>query len=115
MNTHGLPNDVLSNLDPFALIIFIPICDLLVGCEPRLCRSNRLIVSQIYPALARKGWEFTALKKIAWGFATGTAAMVWAAVVQHYIYKASRVVHSNACPAKSAIRRTHAAITRVRA
>ncbi|KAH0833178.1 POT family-domain-containing protein [Lanmaoa asiatica] len=71
MNTHGLPNDVLSNLDPLALIIFIPICDLL-----------------IYPALARRGWKFTALKKVAWGFATGTAAMIWAAVVQHYIYKA---------------------------
>jgi len=72
MNTHGLPNDVLSNLDPFALIIFIPVCDLM-----------------IYPALARRGWEFTALKKVAWGFATGTAAMIWAAVVQHYIYKTS--------------------------
>jgi len=70
MNTHGLPNDVLSNLDPFALIIFIPICDLL-----------------IYPALARRGWKFTALKKITWGFATASASMVWAAVLQYYIYK----------------------------
>ncbi|KAF8558121.1 PTR2-domain-containing protein [Imleria badia] len=70
MSTHGLPNDVLSNLDPLALIIFIPICDLL-----------------IYPELARRGWKFTALKKVAWGFATGTAAMIWAAVVQYYIYK----------------------------
>ncbi|KAI9570627.1 POT family-domain-containing protein [Boletus coccyginus] len=70
MDTHGLPNDVLANLDPFALIIFIPICDLL-----------------IYPALARRGWKFTALRKVACGFATGTAAIIWAAVVQHYIYK----------------------------
>jgi hypothetical protein len=30
MTTNGLPNDVLSNLDPLALIIFIPICDLVV-------------------------------------------------------------------------------------
>ena len=30
MSTHGLPNDVLSNLDPFALVIFIPLCDLIV-------------------------------------------------------------------------------------
>ncbi|THG92825.1 hypothetical protein EW145_g8572, partial [Phellinidium pouzarii] len=30
MSTHGVPNDVLSNLDPFALLILIPICDLLV-------------------------------------------------------------------------------------
>ncbi|KAJ7110640.1 peptide transporter PTR2A, partial [Mycena epipterygia] len=70
METHGLPNDVLSNLDPLALIILIPICDQL-----------------IYPALLRWGWNFTALKKICAGFLTGAAAMVWAAVVQHYIYK----------------------------
>ncbi|KAF8872957.1 peptide transporter PTR2A [Infundibulicybe gibba] len=70
MSTHGLPNDVLSNLDPFALIIFIPICDKI-----------------IYPALRRAGMNFSALKKITAGFATGAAAMVWAAVVQHYIYK----------------------------
>jgi len=30
MALHGIPNDVLNNLDPFALIIFIPICDLLL-------------------------------------------------------------------------------------
>ncbi|KXN81955.1 putative peptide transporter ptr2 [Leucoagaricus sp. SymC.cos] len=72
MATHGLPNDVLSNLDPFALIIFIPICDLL-----------------IYPALRRAGVNFSALKKITLGFFTGASAMVWAAVVQHYIYKTS--------------------------
>ncbi|KAG6825129.1 hypothetical protein H0H93_001129, partial [Arthromyces matolae] len=62
MTTNGLPNDVLSNLDPFALIIFIPICDLL-----------------IYPALRRAGINFSALKKITAGFVTGSAAMVWAA------------------------------------
>ncbi|KAF5366602.1 hypothetical protein D9758_008970 [Tetrapyrgos nigripes] len=72
MSLHGAPNDVLSNLDPLALIIFIPIFDLI-----------------IYPFLARRGIRFTALKKITAGFITGAAAMVWAAVVQHYIYKTS--------------------------
>ncbi|KAJ7859794.1 PTR2-domain-containing protein [Mycena olivaceomarginata] len=70
MNTGKVPNDVLSNLDPFALIIFIPIFDLL-----------------LYPFLRRRGIRFTPLKKITAGFVTGAAAMVWAAVVQHYIYK----------------------------
>jgi len=70
MVTNGLPNDVLSNLDPFALIIFIPICDLF-----------------IYPALRRAGINFSPIKKIALGFMTGAAAMIWAAVTQHYIYK----------------------------
>ncbi|KAJ7192568.1 peptide transporter PTR2A [Mycena pura] len=70
MDFGSVPNDVLSNLDPFALIIFIPICDLL-----------------IYPALRRYGIRFTQLKRITAGFVTGSAAMIWAAVVQHYIYK----------------------------
>lgn len=39
MATHGLPNDVLSNLDPFALIIFIPLCDLLVSYSLFLTQS----------------------------------------------------------------------------
>ncbi|KAI6038260.1 POT family-domain-containing protein [Pisolithus marmoratus] len=70
MSTHGLPNDVLSNLDPLALIIFIPLCDLV-----------------FYPALFRCNINFRPLQRITWGFYTGAAAMVWAAVVQHYIYK----------------------------
>lgn len=70
MTTHNIPNDVLSNLDPLAIIIFIPLCDLLV-----------------YPALRRAGINFSALKKITWGFFLGAAAMAWAAVLQHYIYK----------------------------
>ncbi|KAI0746828.1 oligopeptide transporter [Daedaleopsis nitida] len=72
MNTHGLPNDILTNLDPLALIIFIPISDYIV-----------------YPALRKAGIRFTAIKRITLGFYTGTAAMIWAAVVQHYIYKTS--------------------------
>lgn len=45
MNTHGLPNDILSNIDPIAIIIIIPICDLLVSVpqtiyEPYLLRST---------------------------------------------------------------------------
>lgn len=72
MATHGVPNDILNNLDPLALIIFIPICD-----------------QFLYPALRRAGINFSPLKKITLGFFTGALAMVWAAVVQHYIYKRS--------------------------
>lgn len=70
MVTNGVPNDVINNLDPLALIIFIPICDLF-----------------IYPGLRKIGINFTPIKRITAGFFTGSAAMVWAAVVQHYIYK----------------------------
>ena len=69
MTLNNIPNDVLSNLDPFALIILIPIVDGLV-----------------YPTLRKYGIRFTPVKKIAFGFFTGTAAMVWAAVLQQYIY-----------------------------
>lgn len=79
MQTHGLPNDVLSNLDPLALIILIPILDRF-----------------IYPALRRAGIRLTPIRKITMGFYTGTAAMIWAAVVQHYIYKTSACGYSAA-------------------
>ena len=68
MTLNGLPNDVVSNLDPFALIILIPIFDLL-----------------IYPGLRKAGIKFTPIKKIALGFATGALAMVWATVLQQYM------------------------------
>ncbi|SPO31518.1 probable PTR2 - Di- and tripeptide permease [Ustilago trichophora] len=73
MEVNGLPNEVVSNLDPFALVILIPVFDLF-----------------LYPALRKAGFNFTPLKKIALGFLTGALAMVWAAVVQHYIYKTSQ-------------------------
>ncbi|EJD07116.1 PTR2-domain-containing protein [Fomitiporia mediterranea MF3/22] len=81
METHGLPNDVLANLNPFALLIFIPICDLLV-----------------YPALQRANIRFTPIKKITAGFYTCAAAMIWAAVLQHYLYKTNPCgYHASTC------------------
>ncbi|GAA5830943.1 hypothetical protein JCM11251_005087 [Rhodosporidiobolus azoricus] len=72
MNTHGLPNDIMNNLNPISLVIIIPIMDLL-----------------IYPALRRAGIFFSPIKKIFCGFMFGSLAMVCAAVVQHEIYKRS--------------------------
>jgi len=72
MTLHGVPNDVLNNLDPFALILFIPICD-----------------QFLYPALRKAGIQFTAIKKIFVGFMLATMAMIWSAVLQSYIYKTS--------------------------
>ncbi|KAK3195915.1 hypothetical protein K4F52_000782 [Lecanicillium sp. MT-2017a] len=72
MERHGVPNDILSNLNPFSLLIFIPLNDFL-----------------IYPALRKAGIKFTPIKKITAGFFTGASAMIWAAVVQHYIYRRS--------------------------
>ncbi|KAF7326008.1 SEC23 SEC24 family protein [Mycena kentingensis (nom. inval.)] len=69
MTTNGLPNDVLSNIDPLALIIFIPVFDY-----------------WIYPALHRRGIVFTPLKRIIMGFFAASAAMAWAAHLQSKIY-----------------------------
>ena len=70
MSRHGVPNDFLSNLDPLALIIVIPICDRF-----------------FYPFLRRKGINFSPIRRITAGFLVGSMAMIWAAVLQHYIYK----------------------------
>lgn len=72
MTLNGLPNDILQNLDPFALIILIPITD-----------------QFIYPGLAKIGYPLTPIKRITLGFWTGAAAMVAACVLQAYIYRTS--------------------------
>ncbi|CEI97207.1 hypothetical protein RMCBS344292_11343 [Rhizopus microsporus] len=66
----GLPNDIMNNFDPIALIIFIPIVDRF-----------------IYPALRKYKINFLPQLRITFGFVLGALAMVYAAVVQHYIYQ----------------------------
>ncbi|WYZ38193.1 hypothetical protein EsH8_III_000107 [Colletotrichum jinshuiense] len=70
MRLDGIPNDIITNLNPFALLIFIPICD-----------------KFIYPAIERAGFRFTPIKKITLGFLCATLSMMVAAVIQHFIYQ----------------------------
>lgn len=70
MELHGLPNDFFQAIDSIALIVFIPICEYF-----------------LYP-LIRKFTPLRPITKIFLGFMFGAAAMVWAAVLQHFIYKA---------------------------
>lgn len=70
MELHGLPNDVISNIDPLALLVLIPLFDLV-----------------LYPFLRKMKINFTPIKRITAGFYCGTAAMIWAAVLQLYIYR----------------------------
>ncbi|KAL2162609.1 hypothetical protein VTH06DRAFT_6445 [Thermothelomyces fergusii] len=72
MRIDGVPNDVLNNLNPFALIILIPILDLFV-----------------YPALRKLRINPTPLRRIAVGYFVAASAMIWACVIQYYIYKKS--------------------------
>ena len=70
MELHGLPNDFLQVIDSITIIVFIPICEHFV-----------------YP-FVRKFTPLKSITKITLGFMFGTAAMVYAGVLQHYIYKA---------------------------
>ncbi|KAL8691611.1 MAG: hypothetical protein Q9218_003206 [Villophora microphyllina] len=70
MELHGAPNDLINNIDPIALVIFIPICDM-----------------GLYPLLERLGIRFTPIKKITWGFGLSSASMIASCVTQYYIYK----------------------------
>lgn len=67
-----MPNDIINNLNPIALIVFIPVFDKL-----------------LYPALARVGITMKPIRRIFLGFMCGTASMVIAALIQHFIYEQS--------------------------
>ncbi|KAI5778061.1 PTR2-domain-containing protein [Geopyxis carbonaria] len=82
LNTHRLPNDFISNLNPIALIILIPVCE-----------------HALYPWLRRAGFPLHPLNRITAGFGVAAAALVWAAVLQYYIYTHSACgTHANSCP-----------------
>ncbi|UZJ55467.1 hypothetical protein CBS101457_004787 [Exobasidium rhododendri] len=72
MTLNGVPNEIPQNLDPLSIIFFVPVFEY-----------------GLYPALRRMGFKFTALKKIFTGFMFASAGMVWAAVLQYYIYQTS--------------------------
>ncbi|KAJ6479566.1 peptide transporter PTR2A [Mycena sanguinolenta] len=85
LTTNGMPNDLLSNLDPLVLVLCIPLCDFF-----------------LYPALQRRRIRFTSLKRITTGFLVGSAAMIWAATLQHHIYQTSPCGHAAATCTDSA-------------
>jgi POT family proton-dependent oligopeptide transporter len=70
MTLNGVPNDVITNLNPISLVIFIPIVD-----------------NFFYPALRKYGIRFTPIKRIATGFMLASLAMIGATVIQYYIYQ----------------------------
>lgn len=69
MNTHGLPNDIMQNIDSIAIIVFIPIIERFV-----------------FPFLRRVGIPFKPISRIFAGFLLASLAMAYAAIVQHLIY-----------------------------
>lgn len=71
METHGIPNDIMQNIDPIAIIILIP-----------------LIERLLYPFLRKHGIAFKPITRIFFGFVFAAIAMAYAAIVQHLIYAA---------------------------
>lgn len=69
MELHGLPNDILQAINSFAIILFIPILE----------RWG-------YPFL-RKFTPMKPVSRITCGFMFAVGAMIYAAVLQSYIYK----------------------------
>ncbi|KAJ4984985.1 MFS peptide transporter [Stagonosporopsis vannaccii] len=84
MQLHGLPNDILPNIDPLTIILLVPVMDRL-----------------IYPFLrTRLHLAFTPHTRITLGFLAASLAMLYAAGLQTAIY-ASPPCYSApaACPA----------------
>ncbi|KAI5968058.1 PTR2 [Candida pseudojiufengensis] len=70
MNNHGLPNDILQAFNSLSIILFIPLMEKI-----------------IYPFI-RKWTPFKPITRIFFGFMFATSAMIYAAVLQHFIYSA---------------------------
>lgn len=48
MQLHGIPNDIMQNINPLAIIIFIPICDRIVYPLLRKRGKSYLLPLKIY-------------------------------------------------------------------
>lgn len=68
-NTHHLPNDILQNLDPITIIIFIPIFN-----------------SLVYPLLKKMGFLMLPITRITLGFFVAAISMGYTAGFQKMIY-----------------------------
>ena len=71
MSGHGIPNDLMQNFDLIAILFFAPIMDRLV-----------------YPLLQKYHITFRPIARISFGFIVASMSMLYAAVLQHFIYQA---------------------------
>ncbi|KNG44009.1 di/tri peptide transporter 2 [Stemphylium lycopersici] len=70
MRGHGIPNDLMQNFDPIAIIVFLPLVD-----------------SVLMPTLRKYHIRFPPINRIVCGFWIASLAMVYACVIQYYIYQ----------------------------
>jgi len=72
MQTNGLPNDLLDNLNSVSIVIMVPI-------------MNHVI----YPLLRKWGIRWGAISRMTFGFALCTIGSMGFPILQHYVYKSS--------------------------
>ncbi|OQO04920.1 hypothetical protein B0A48_07938 [Cryoendolithus antarcticus] len=72
MQLGGVPNDLINNLNPITLVLFIPLIDYF-----------------FYPFLRKHRIRFTPLKRMAMGFLVAAAAMLASTFIQWQIYSTS--------------------------
>ncbi|KAJ8516687.1 hypothetical protein ONZ45_g6045 [Pleurotus djamor] len=72
MKLNGTPNDLIQNLNPISIIVMIPIFDKI-----------------IYPTLRRWGINFSPIKRIYAGFLVAGLAMLYAAILQKFLFEQS--------------------------
>jgi len=72
MMLHGTLNDLIQNLNPISIIILIPFFD-----------------NYLYPFLRKLGINFSPIKRIYAGFLVAGLAMLYAGVLQHFLFKGS--------------------------
>ncbi|KAI5868388.1 POT family-domain-containing protein [Durotheca rogersii] len=72
MDTNGLPNDLLDNLNSVSIVIMVPI-------------MNHLI----YPFLRKRGIKWGPISRMTFGFALGTVGSVGYSILQYFVYKTS--------------------------
>ncbi|EEP75988.1 peptide transporter PTR2-A [Uncinocarpus reesii 1704] len=89
MELHGIPNDLMQNIDPITIIIFIPICDrLLYPSLRKIGTYSHDTLTTLALTLIFSGLPFKPITRITTGFFLASLAMAYAAIVQHLIYKA---------------------------
>lgn len=89
MKLNGTPNDLIQNLNPIAIIIMVPFFDYVVYPLLRRWRINFTPIKRIYAGFLVAGlgesiFCFTRLPML-----ISMEAMVYSAVLQHYIYLTS--------------------------
>ncbi|CAG8486746.1 5219_t:CDS:2 [Cetraspora pellucida] len=80
MQVGGVPNDIMNNLDPIVLIIFTPFANYV-----------------LYPLLQRCGIILRPITKIFIGFMLASLAMIYAAILQYFIYNTSPCYNQTLC------------------